>query len=110
MRTTDAKPLAAKIAVVAGATRGAGRGIATMLGEAGATVVCTAAALAGILHCRQARNDRRDCGARDRGGGVGVAIRVDHGPRTKFAHYSSESKGISITSTFWSTTFGAATS
>jgi NAD(P)-dependent dehydrogenase (short-subunit alcohol dehydrogenase family) len=30
-----------KIAVVAGATRGAGRGIACMLGEAGATVYCT---------------------------------------------------------------------
>jgi NAD(P)-dependent dehydrogenase (short-subunit alcohol dehydrogenase family) len=35
------KPLEKKIAVVAGATRGAGRGIACMLGEAGATVYCT---------------------------------------------------------------------
>lgn len=35
------KPLQGKIAVVAGATRGAGRGIACMLGEAGATVYCT---------------------------------------------------------------------
>lgn len=33
--------LAGRIAVVAGATRGAGRGIAVALGEAGATVVCT---------------------------------------------------------------------
>ncbi len=33
--------LKGKIAVVAGATRGAGRGIACMLGEAGATVYCT---------------------------------------------------------------------
>ena len=30
-----------KVAIVAGATRGAGRGIARMLGEAGATVYCT---------------------------------------------------------------------
>jgi NAD(P)-dependent dehydrogenase (short-subunit alcohol dehydrogenase family) len=30
-----------KIALVAGATRGAGRGIAIALGEAGATVYCT---------------------------------------------------------------------
>ncbi|MCE7933177.1 MAG: SDR family NAD(P)-dependent oxidoreductase [Chlorobi bacterium CHB2] len=35
------KPLTNSIAVVAGATRGAGRGIARMLGEAGATVYCT---------------------------------------------------------------------
>ncbi len=35
------KPLAGRIAVVTGATRGAGRGIACMLGEAGATVYCT---------------------------------------------------------------------
>ena len=33
--------LAGKVAVVAGATRGAGRGIACMLGAAGATVYCT---------------------------------------------------------------------
>src|SRR2546421_8067197 len=33
--------LRGRVAVVAGATRGAGRGIATALGEAGATVVCT---------------------------------------------------------------------
>ena len=35
------KPLAEKVAVVAGAQRGVGRGIARMLGEAGATVYCT---------------------------------------------------------------------
>jgi NAD(P)-dependent dehydrogenase (short-subunit alcohol dehydrogenase family) len=35
------KSLTGKIAVVAGATRGAGRGIAAALGEAGATVICT---------------------------------------------------------------------
>jgi NAD(P)-dependent dehydrogenase (short-subunit alcohol dehydrogenase family) len=33
--------LTGRVAVVAGATRGAGRGIARMLGEAGATVYCT---------------------------------------------------------------------
>ena len=35
------KTLEGKVAVVAGATRGVGRGIAVMLGEAGATVYCT---------------------------------------------------------------------
>lgn len=37
----DADALSGRIAVVAGATRGAGRGIAVALGEAGATVICT---------------------------------------------------------------------
>ena len=35
------KALAGKIALVTGATRGAGRGTAVALGEAGATVYCT---------------------------------------------------------------------
>lgn len=39
--TGSHRPLAGKVAVVAGATRGAGRGIAEMLGQAGATVYCT---------------------------------------------------------------------
>ncbi len=33
--------LTGQVAIVAGATRGAGRGIACMLGEAGATVYCS---------------------------------------------------------------------
>jgi NAD(P)-dependent dehydrogenase (short-subunit alcohol dehydrogenase family) len=36
-----AKALSGRVALVAGATRGAGRGIAAALGEAGATVICT---------------------------------------------------------------------
>jgi len=40
-RAMPSNPLHGKVAVVAGATRGAGRGIAVALGEAGATVVCT---------------------------------------------------------------------
>lgn len=39
--TSQSRPLHGRVAVVAGATRGAGRGIAAALGEAGATVVCT---------------------------------------------------------------------
>ena len=79
MSTTDAKPLAGKIALVAGATRGAGRGIATTLGEAGATVVCTG---------RSTRGNPATAGRPETieetaelvtaAGGVGVAIRVDH--------------------------------
>lgn len=37
----DSAALRGKVAVVAGATRGAGRGIAVALGEAGATVICS---------------------------------------------------------------------
>ena len=39
--SSDRDALRGRVAVVAGATRGAGRGIAAALGEAGATVVCT---------------------------------------------------------------------
>lgn len=41
------KPLQGKVAVVAGATRGAGRGIARALGEAGALVYCTGRSVQG---------------------------------------------------------------
>ena len=40
-------PLRNQVAVVAGATRGAGRGIARMLGAAGATVYCTGRSVRG---------------------------------------------------------------
>ena len=61
--------LAGKVALVAGATRGAGRGIAVALGEAGATVYCTgrthrATQRVGV---RPARDDRGDRRARHRG-------------------------------------------
>jgi NAD(P)-dependent dehydrogenase (short-subunit alcohol dehydrogenase family) len=39
--SVDPNALRGRIAVVAGATRGAGRGIAAALGEAGATVICS---------------------------------------------------------------------
>src|SRR5689334_515409 len=41
------RPLLGRVAVVAGATRGAGRGIARALGEAGATVYCTGRSVRG---------------------------------------------------------------
>jgi NAD(P)-dependent dehydrogenase (short-subunit alcohol dehydrogenase family) len=39
--TTDTRPLSGRVAVVTGASRGAGRGIAQELGAAGATVYVT---------------------------------------------------------------------
>src|ERR671917_2534457 len=41
------KDLSGTVALVAGATRGAGRGIAVALGEAGATIWCTGRSTAG---------------------------------------------------------------
>jgi NAD(P)-dependent dehydrogenase (short-subunit alcohol dehydrogenase family) len=78
----DPNSLRDRIAVVAGATRGAGRGIAAALGEAGATVICTG------------RTTRREGAARSdydrsetieetaelvsRLGGTGIAVPTDH--------------------------------
>ncbi|HEX9405815.1 MAG TPA: short-chain dehydrogenase, partial [Thermoanaerobaculia bacterium] len=47
------KKLEGKVALVAGSARGAGRGIACMLGEAGATVYCTARSTRGHLVTRK---------------------------------------------------------
>ena len=73
------RSLAGRIAVVAGATRGAGRGIARMLGEAGATVCCTGRSVRG----RPATGDRPETIEETAemvtaAGGRGVAVRVDH--------------------------------
>ena len=45
----SARPLTGYVTVVAGATRGAGRGIARALGEAGAVVYCTGRSVRGNL-------------------------------------------------------------
>src|SRR5687768_9894226 len=74
-----AKPLEGKTAVVAGATRGAGRGIATALGEAGATVYCTGRSVAGSPGMKNRPETIHETAdivtAR---GGRGIAVRVDH--------------------------------
>ena len=73
------KPLAGKVALVSGATRGAGRGIAVALGEAGATVYATG---------RTTRDERSEIDRSEtieetaelvnEAGGEGIAVRVDH--------------------------------
>ena len=50
------------IALVAGATRGAGRGIAVSLGEAGATVYCTGRSTRGAEHPEQPRREHEPDG------------------------------------------------
>jgi NAD(P)-dependent dehydrogenase (short-subunit alcohol dehydrogenase family) len=72
-------PLAGKVALVAGGTRGAGRGIAVQLGAAGATVYVTG---------RTSRSQRSEMNRPetieetaalvDEAGGRGIPVRVDH--------------------------------
>jgi NAD(P)-dependent dehydrogenase (short-subunit alcohol dehydrogenase family) len=73
------KPLTGKVAVVAGATRGAGRGIATELGAAGATVYCTGRSTRTQPSDMNRPETIEDTAERvSNAGGVGVAVRVDH--------------------------------
>ncbi len=73
------KPLAGKIAIVAGATRGAGRGIAAAFGEAGATVYCTGRSVPGSPGMKNRPETIHETAdivtAR---GGHGIPVRVDH--------------------------------
>ena len=73
------QPLEGKVALVAGASRAAGRGIAVALGAAGATVYCSA---------RTTRHERSEmdrpetieetAALVDGAGGRGIAVQVDH--------------------------------
>jgi NAD(P)-dependent dehydrogenase (short-subunit alcohol dehydrogenase family) len=72
-------PLEGKVALVAGATRGAGRGTAVSLGEAGATVYCTGR----TTRERRSEYDRPETIEEtaelvDAAGGTGIAVQVDH--------------------------------
>src|ERR1700674_5333768 len=73
------KVLRGKIALVAGATRGAGRGIAIALGEAGATVYCTGRSTrAGRATAGQPETIEETAELVTAAGGLGVAVKVDH--------------------------------
>ena len=73
------RPLDGKVALVAGATRGAGRGIACMLGAAGAVVYCTGRTGAGQASpMGRPETIEETVALVDRHGGVGVAVRTDH--------------------------------
>lgn len=73
------KPLQGKVAVVAGATRGAGRGIAVSLGEAGATVYCTGRSTRGQLSSMNRKETIEETAELvTEAGGNGIAVRVDH--------------------------------
>jgi NAD(P)-dependent dehydrogenase (short-subunit alcohol dehydrogenase family) len=78
------RPLSGQVAVVAGATRGAGRGIARMLGEAGATVYCTGRSsraqpnASGDRHAGRPETIEETAEMVTAAGGAGIAVRVDH--------------------------------
>jgi NAD(P)-dependent dehydrogenase (short-subunit alcohol dehydrogenase family) len=79
MAGPERQPLDGKVALVAGATRGAGRGIAGALGEAGATVYCTGRS----TRQRRSEYDRPETIEEtaelvSAAGGVGIALGVDH--------------------------------
>ncbi len=71
------KTLQNEVALVAGATRGAGRGIAIELGAAGATVYCTGRSIRGETTGRP-ETIEETAELVDKSGGKGIAIRVDH--------------------------------
>jgi NAD(P)-dependent dehydrogenase (short-subunit alcohol dehydrogenase family) len=78
------KPLEGKVAVVAGATRGAGRGIARMLGEAGAVVYCTGRSsrgkpnTSGHHYAGRPETIEETAEMVDAAGGTGIAVCGDH--------------------------------
>src|ERR671924_1586706 len=78
------KPLRTRVALVAGATRGAGRGIARMLGEAGATVYCTGRSsraqpnLSDHVNAGRPETIEETAELVTAEGGIGIPVRVDH--------------------------------
>ncbi|MBU6298202.1 MAG: SDR family NAD(P)-dependent oxidoreductase [Alphaproteobacteria bacterium] len=75
----NAAPLAGQVALVAGATRGAGRGIARALGEAGALVYCTGRSATGHPQGMDRPETINETVTMiEQAGGRAVAVRVDH--------------------------------
>lgn len=84
------KTLEGKVAVVAGATRGAGRGIARMLGEAGAIVYCTGRSVSGKppatgIHAGRIETIEETASLVTAQGGVGIPVRVEHNDEKQVA-------------------------
>src|ERR1700686_1036891 len=71
--------LRGKVALVAGATRGAGRGIADALGGAGGTADCTGRSTrTGRLKAGQPETIEETAEMVTAAGGLGIAVKVDH--------------------------------
>jgi NAD(P)-dependent dehydrogenase (short-subunit alcohol dehydrogenase family) len=95
------KPLDGQVAVVAGATRGAGRGVARALGEAGALVYCTGRSVTG-QPSPYARPETIDETAAmiEAAAGKAIAVRVDHTREAEvealFARVESEQHRLDV--------------
>ncbi|GII80777.1 short-chain dehydrogenase [Sphaerisporangium rufum] len=77
--TSTERPLNGKVALVAGATRGAGRGIARELGAAGATVYVTGRSTrAGRSEINRPETIEETADLITEAGGTAVAVQVDH--------------------------------
>jgi NAD(P)-dependent dehydrogenase (short-subunit alcohol dehydrogenase family) len=73
------QPLNGKVALVAGATRGAGRGIAVELGAAGATVYCTGRSTrTQASELKRPESIEETAELVQHAGGQGIAVQVDH--------------------------------
>src|SRR5688572_32558489 len=73
------RTLDGKVALVAGATRGAGRGIAVELGAAGATVYATGRSTrAGRSEMNRPETIEETAELVQQAGGRGIAVQVDH--------------------------------
>jgi NAD(P)-dependent dehydrogenase (short-subunit alcohol dehydrogenase family) len=73
------RPLEGKVALVAGGTRGAGRGISVQLGAAGATVYVTGRTSgSGRSEMDRPETIEETAALVDEAGGRGIAVRVDH--------------------------------
>jgi len=105
------KTLEGKIAVVAGATRGAGRGIACALGEAGATVYCSGRSTRGKPatsgpYAGRPETIEETAEMVTAHGGVGIPVRTDHGAEEQvaalFERIQSEQRRLDIlVNDFW---------
>ena len=118
------QPLAGHVAVVAGATRGAGRGIARMLGAAGATVYCSGRSVRGHpATAGRTETIEETAELVTAEGGRGIAARTDHTVEAEVERLCEQllqriyrrtlirpavSAPSSAGSTCWSTTSGAA--
>lgn len=92
------KPLAGRIAVVAGATRGAGRGIAVELGRAGAVVYVTGrSSKLGLSDMGRTETIEETAALVTAAGGLGIPVRTDYSVeaevRALFERVTAEQEG-----------------